>query len=81
MRPYKTAPLAPTEPALVYELKLLAFNQHGDGNATMRFVSLKEAVEKSGDPGDHVTMRHPSLFHTYLLIFLVLCVPSARPPV
>ncbi|XP_048828346.1 immunoglobulin superfamily DCC subclass member 3-like isoform X3 [Brienomyrus brachyistius] len=35
------------EPALVYELKLLAFNQHGDGNATMRFVSLKEAVEKS----------------------------------
>ncbi|XP_023673219.2 immunoglobulin superfamily DCC subclass member 3-like isoform X1 [Paramormyrops kingsleyae] len=35
------------EPAFVYELKLLAFNQHGDGNATMRFVSLKEAVEKS----------------------------------
>lgn len=37
------------DPALVYEIKLLAYNQHGDGNATMRFVSLREAVEKSGD--------------------------------
>uniref|UniRef100_A0A3P8TCN7 Immunoglobulin superfamily DCC subclass member 3 n=1 Tax=Amphiprion percula TaxID=161767 RepID=A0A3P8TCN7_AMPPE len=33
--------------SLVYEIKLLAYNQHGDGNATMRFVSLREAVEKS----------------------------------
>ncbi|KAL7833704.1 hypothetical protein AOLI_G00286640 [Acnodon oligacanthus] len=35
------------DPALVYEIKILAFNQHGDGNATLRFVSLKEPVEKS----------------------------------
>ncbi|KAM6980640.1 immunoglobulin superfamily DCC subclass member 3 [Aplochiton taeniatus] len=35
------------DPALVYELKLLAFNQHGDGNATVRFVSLREPLEKS----------------------------------
>nr|XP_024003295.1 immunoglobulin superfamily DCC subclass member 3 [Salvelinus alpinus] len=35
------------DPTMVYEIKVLAFNQHGDGNATMRFVSLKEAVEKS----------------------------------
>ncbi|XP_034047548.1 immunoglobulin superfamily DCC subclass member 3 isoform X2 [Thalassophryne amazonica] len=35
------------DPALVYEIKLLAYNQHGDGNATMRFVSLRETVEKS----------------------------------
>ncbi|XP_028979978.2 immunoglobulin superfamily DCC subclass member 3 isoform X2 [Esox lucius] len=35
------------DPTLVYEIKVLAFNQHGDGNATVRFVSLKEAVEKS----------------------------------
>uniref|UniRef100_A0A3Q1HTV3 Immunoglobulin superfamily DCC subclass member 3 n=1 Tax=Anabas testudineus TaxID=64144 RepID=A0A3Q1HTV3_ANATE len=35
------------DPALVYEIKLLAYNQHGDGNATMRFVSLREALEKS----------------------------------
>uniref|UniRef100_A0A7N8WZV7 Immunoglobulin superfamily DCC subclass member 3 n=1 Tax=Mastacembelus armatus TaxID=205130 RepID=A0A7N8WZV7_9TELE len=35
------------DPALVYEIKLLAYNQHGDGNATIRFVSLREAVEKS----------------------------------
>ncbi|XP_026864749.2 immunoglobulin superfamily DCC subclass member 3 [Electrophorus electricus] len=35
------------DPAVVYEIKVLAFNQHGDGNATLRFVSLKEAVEKS----------------------------------
>ncbi|KAF7664415.1 hypothetical protein LDENG_00177880 [Lucifuga dentata] len=35
------------DPSLVYEIKLLAYNQHGDGNATIRFVSLREAVEKS----------------------------------
>ncbi|KAG7473433.1 hypothetical protein MATL_G00095810 [Megalops atlanticus] len=35
------------DPVLVYEVKLLAFNQHGNGNATVRFVSLKEALEKS----------------------------------
>uniref|UniRef100_A0A672MQQ8 Immunoglobulin superfamily DCC subclass member 3 n=1 Tax=Sinocyclocheilus grahami TaxID=75366 RepID=A0A672MQQ8_SINGR len=33
--------------SFVYEIKILAFNQHGEGNATLRFVSLKEAVEKS----------------------------------
>ncbi|XP_017260204.1 immunoglobulin superfamily DCC subclass member 3 [Kryptolebias marmoratus] len=33
--------------SLVYEIKLLAYNQHGDGNATTRFVSLREALEKS----------------------------------
>uniref|UniRef100_A0A3B4TXT3 Immunoglobulin superfamily DCC subclass member 3 n=1 Tax=Seriola dumerili TaxID=41447 RepID=A0A3B4TXT3_SERDU len=41
--------IAQLDPALVYEIKLLAYNQHGDGNATIRFVSLREAVEKSGD--------------------------------
>ncbi|KAK3509540.1 hypothetical protein QTP70_001399 [Hemibagrus guttatus] len=35
------------DPAVVYEIKVLAFNQYGDGNATVRFVSLKEVVEKS----------------------------------
>uniref|UniRef100_A0A672ML38 Immunoglobulin superfamily DCC subclass member 3 n=1 Tax=Sinocyclocheilus grahami TaxID=75366 RepID=A0A672ML38_SINGR len=35
--------------SFVYEIKILAFNQHGEGNATLRFVSLKEAVEKSGN--------------------------------
>uniref|UniRef100_A0A669F7J2 Immunoglobulin superfamily DCC subclass member 3 n=2 Tax=Oreochromis niloticus TaxID=8128 RepID=A0A669F7J2_ORENI len=34
--------------SLVYEIKLIAHNQHGDGNATIRFVSLREAVAKSG---------------------------------
>lgn len=34
---------------LVYEVKLLAYNQHGESNSTLRFVSLREAVEKSGD--------------------------------
>ncbi|XP_056269002.1 immunoglobulin superfamily DCC subclass member 3 [Pseudoliparis swirei] len=33
--------------SLLYEIKLLAFNEHGDGNATLRLVSLREAVEKS----------------------------------
>ncbi|CAF99689.1 unnamed protein product, partial [Tetraodon nigroviridis] len=37
------------DPSLVYEIKLLAYNQHGDGNATERYVSLREAVAKSGD--------------------------------
>ncbi|KAK5915421.1 hypothetical protein CesoFtcFv8_001012 [Champsocephalus esox] len=35
------------DPSLVYEIKLFAYNQHGDGNATVRFVSLREALEKS----------------------------------
>ncbi|XP_054901138.1 immunoglobulin superfamily DCC subclass member 3 [Poeciliopsis prolifica] len=33
--------------SMVYEIKLLAYNQHGDGNATTRFISLREALEKS----------------------------------
>uniref|UniRef100_A0A8C9V4L5 Immunoglobulin superfamily DCC subclass member 3 n=1 Tax=Scleropages formosus TaxID=113540 RepID=A0A8C9V4L5_SCLFO len=35
------------DPSLVYEVKVLAFNQHGDSNATMRFVSLKDAIQRS----------------------------------
>lgn len=38
-----------SDPTLVYEVKLLAYNQHGDGNSTLRFVSLQETMEKSGD--------------------------------
>ncbi|XP_073424965.1 immunoglobulin superfamily DCC subclass member 3 [Dendrobates tinctorius] len=37
------------DPLVVYEVKLLAFNQHGDGNSTVRFVSLKEASARAGD--------------------------------
>nr|XP_056722099.1 immunoglobulin superfamily DCC subclass member 3 [Euleptes europaea] len=36
------------DPSVVYEVKLLAYNQHGDGNATIRFVSLRESVERTG---------------------------------
>ncbi|XP_015198846.1 immunoglobulin superfamily DCC subclass member 3 isoform X1 [Lepisosteus oculatus] len=35
------------DPSVVYEVKLLAFNHHGDGNSTVRFVSLREAIERS----------------------------------
>ncbi|XP_037309912.2 immunoglobulin superfamily DCC subclass member 3 [Pungitius pungitius] len=35
------------DPSMVYEIKLHAFNEHGDGNATLRLVSLREALEKS----------------------------------
>ncbi|KAL6092640.1 hypothetical protein STEG23_006442, partial [Scotinomys teguina] len=35
------------DPSTVYEVKLLAYNQHGDGNATVRFVSLKGASERT----------------------------------
>lgn len=37
---------------MVYEVKLLAYNQHGDGNSTVRFVSLREAVERTGEMGN-----------------------------
>ncbi|KAL1781321.1 immunoglobulin superfamily DCC subclass member 3 [Sigmodon hispidus] len=40
--------LSQLDPSTVYEVKLLAYNQHGDGNATVRFVSLKGASEKTG---------------------------------
>ncbi|KGL84496.1 Immunoglobulin superfamily DCC subclass member 3 [Tinamus guttatus] len=33
--------------SVVYEVKLLAYNQHGDGNSTVRFVSLRESVERT----------------------------------
>ncbi|KAB0407177.1 hypothetical protein E2I00_013529 [Balaenoptera physalus] len=37
----------PPDPTAVYEVKLLAYNQHGDGNATVRFVSLRGASERT----------------------------------
>lgn len=39
----------PPDPTAVYEVKLLAYNQHGDGNATVRFVSLRGAAERTGE--------------------------------
>lgn len=41
--------LPPADPSTVYEVKLLAYNQHGDGNATVRFVSLRGASERTGE--------------------------------
>ncbi|XP_036592918.1 immunoglobulin superfamily DCC subclass member 3 [Trichosurus vulpecula] len=41
---YNITQLDPTE---VYEVKLLAYNQHGDGNATVRFVSLRGTSERT----------------------------------
>lgn len=41
--------LPPADPSTVYEVKLLAYNQNGDGNATVRFVSLKGASERTGE--------------------------------
>ncbi|XP_043776882.1 immunoglobulin superfamily DCC subclass member 3 isoform X3 [Cervus elaphus] len=35
------------DPTAVYEVKLLAYNQHGDGNATVRFMSLRGAAERT----------------------------------
>ncbi|XP_028608239.1 immunoglobulin superfamily DCC subclass member 3 isoform X2 [Grammomys surdaster] len=40
--------LSQLDPSTVYEVKLLAYNQHGDGNATVRFVSLRGASERTG---------------------------------
>uniref|UniRef100_G1RQ47 Immunoglobulin superfamily DCC subclass member 3 n=1 Tax=Nomascus leucogenys TaxID=61853 RepID=G1RQ47_NOMLE len=39
--------LSQLDPTTVYEVKLLAYNQHGDGNATVRFVSLRGASERT----------------------------------
>ncbi|XP_028679098.1 immunoglobulin superfamily DCC subclass member 3 isoform X2 [Erpetoichthys calabaricus] len=36
----------------VYEVKLLAYNQYGDGNSTVRFVSLRET-------GSHAVLNSP----------------------
>lgn len=41
----------PADASVVYEVKLLAYNQHGDGNSTVRFVSLRETVERTGEMG------------------------------
>nr|KAF6392228.1 immunoglobulin superfamily DCC subclass member 3 [Pipistrellus kuhlii] len=46
--------LSQLDPSAVYEVKLLAYNQHGEGNATVRFVSLRGAAERTalGPPCD-----------------------------
>uniref|UniRef100_H0V8H7 Immunoglobulin superfamily DCC subclass member 3 n=1 Tax=Cavia porcellus TaxID=10141 RepID=H0V8H7_CAVPO len=36
------------DPSAVYEVKLLAYNQHGDSNATVRLVSLRGASDRTG---------------------------------
>ncbi|XP_072404926.1 immunoglobulin superfamily DCC subclass member 3-like isoform X3 [Chiloscyllium punctatum] len=40
-----TATTAGQEPSALYEIKMSAFNQHGDGNSTERYVSLRENTE------------------------------------
>ncbi|XP_043932256.1 immunoglobulin superfamily DCC subclass member 3-like [Protopterus annectens] len=35
------------DPSVVYEVKLLGYNHHGDGNSTIRFVSLRDATDKT----------------------------------
>ncbi|XP_003463551.2 immunoglobulin superfamily DCC subclass member 3 isoform X2 [Cavia porcellus] len=35
------------DPSAVYEVKLLAYNQHGDSNATVRLVSLRGASDRT----------------------------------
>ncbi|KAM5291716.1 immunoglobulin superfamily DCC subclass member 3 [Ctenodactylus gundi] len=39
--------LSQLDPSAIYEVKLLAYNQHGDGNATVRFVSLRGSSERT----------------------------------
>ncbi|XP_033611948.1 immunoglobulin superfamily DCC subclass member 3 [Fukomys damarensis] len=39
--------LSQLDPRAAYEVKLLAYNQHGDGNATVRFVSLRGASDRT----------------------------------
>ncbi|XP_004578395.2 immunoglobulin superfamily DCC subclass member 3 [Ochotona princeps] len=39
--------LSQLDPTAVYEVKLLAYNQHGDSNATVRLVSLQGTSERA----------------------------------
>uniref|UniRef100_A0A7M4F6R1 Immunoglobulin superfamily DCC subclass member 3 n=1 Tax=Crocodylus porosus TaxID=8502 RepID=A0A7M4F6R1_CROPO len=39
------------EPLATYEIKLQAFNGNGDGNSSLRLVSLQDGVQKPGEPG------------------------------
>nr|XP_051677805.1 immunoglobulin superfamily DCC subclass member 3 isoform X3 [Oryctolagus cuniculus] len=39
--------LSRLDPSAVYEVKLLAYNEHGDSNATIRLVSLRGATERA----------------------------------
>ncbi|XP_048419066.1 immunoglobulin superfamily DCC subclass member 3 isoform X2 [Stegostoma tigrinum] len=51
------------DPLIAYEVKLLAFNRHGDGNSTVRFVALQDAAERSGvlnTPCDCLKEEHSS---------------------
>ncbi|XP_042200048.1 LOW QUALITY PROTEIN: immunoglobulin superfamily DCC subclass member 3 [Callorhinchus milii] len=34
------------DPMLAYEIKVLAFNRHGDGNFTVRYVALQDALDR-----------------------------------
>ncbi|KAM6942822.1 immunoglobulin superfamily DCC subclass member 3 [Xenentodon cancila] len=56
--------------SLVYEIKLVAYNQYGDGNATVRFVSLRETLEKSvlNSPCDCVKDEHGKSSTTGIII-------------
>uniref|UniRef100_UPI00398F447D immunoglobulin superfamily DCC subclass member 3 n=1 Tax=Pristiophorus japonicus TaxID=55135 RepID=UPI00398F447D len=50
------------DPMIAYEVKLLAFNRHGDGNSTVRFVALRDAAERSvlNTPCDCLKEEHSS---------------------
>lgn len=50
------------DPMIAYEVKLLAFNCHGDGNSTVRFVTLRDATERSvlNTPCDCLKEEHSS---------------------
>lgn len=41
----------PPDPTAVYEVKLLAYNQHGTAMLAVRFVSLRGAAERTGEVG------------------------------
>lgn len=60
---------------MVYEVKLLAYNQHGDGNSTVRFVSLRETVERTGKMGLFTVVVNENCFTKSLNI------PSWKGPI
>uniref|UniRef100_A0A8C5SUL2 Immunoglobulin superfamily DCC subclass member 3 n=1 Tax=Laticauda laticaudata TaxID=8630 RepID=A0A8C5SUL2_LATLA len=64
--------LLPTEPAASYEIRLVAFNSHGDGNSSRRFVSLQDDPEWLAL--DSFYFLRPPFLH-----FLLSALPSFIP--
>ncbi|XP_060030287.1 immunoglobulin superfamily DCC subclass member 3 isoform X2 [Erinaceus europaeus] len=75
--------LSRLDPGAVYELRLLAYNQLGEGNATVRFVSLRGASERAeaapqASTAGLVVGIHIGVTCTVLCALFLLCGQKGR---